>query len=499
MNPEQLPETKRVMIVDDEINIIDALTDILEENFSVISESSPQAALKLLQDESCLSVILCDQRMPHMTGSEFFAKARRLSSAARILVTGYADLDDVVRAVNEGKIFGYLTKPWDERALLSMVNNGVSYHKLERALRHERTMFHDLMRSISDGVFFKNVSGAYTRLNDKEAQLLNIESAETAIGKTLSQILPADKAKIWSDAERDILERGEAHVTATRQVAGPEGEARFFSVNISAIKGGDGGALRGLVGISRDVTEENRIQTIKDEFVSTVSHELRTPITSVQGALALIRGGATGALPEEAARMVEIGYQNCGRLLRLINDILYIGKLDKEGLEIACEPVSVRELLEEAAAENAAYGAREGKRIETAGPAPDVQITGDRGRLLQVLANLVSNALKFSPPGAPIRLRANLRKGSVRIAVIDHGAGIPAEFRRRIFQRFAQADSADTRRHGGAGLGLNISQSIVAHHGGTIAYWSRVGLGTVFYFDLPLAAHSRPSGLPARL
>ncbi len=235
------------------------------------------------------------------------------------------------------------------------------------------------------------------------------------------------------------------------------------------------------------VAERFMIDQIKNEFVSTVSHELRTPLTSIQGSLGLIRGGALGSdLPEDVSRMIEVAYNNSDRLVRLINDILDIEKIESGKMEFVFENQSVASIIREAVDLNASYADQYDVTIKIEGDLPNVVVNGDHDRLMQVLANLLSNAAKFSPEGGIVRIGASVNDGKVTVRVVDNGPGIGDEFKERIFGKFAQADASDSRQKGGTGLGLSITKAIVEHHGGGIGFESQTGRGTEFFFWLPV-------------
>ncbi len=480
-------EGRRIFIVDDEPQVVAALTDLLEDDYDVVSETSPLAALKRLREEDEFSVILSDQRMPGMQGDEFLAKARAHTEAMRVLVTGYADLEAVIRAVNEGKIYGYLTKPWDAPALLKTVKDAIDSFELNQQLERERALFDDLMRSISDGVFVKDAEGRYERINEAEARLMKLDDPRLALGKTLEELVAPELAQKWAEDERLVLKTGRRGLRNIRELRNADGEKRSYSVSLSARRDPDD-EITGLVGVSREITEERNIQQIKSEFISTVSHELRTPLTSIIGALSLLRASEPDAMSDQARSLVENCSKNGARLLSLINDILDLDKIDSGALDVSREPLAVADILTEAVGANEGYGSPDGKRIEIASPTPDVRVHGDMGRLLQVLANLISNALKYTEPGGKVRIRANLVGDYVRFSVIDLGGGIPEKFRDRIFTRFAQSDSSDTRAKGGSGLGLNISRSIIELHDGRMGFYTRANVGSKFYFELPVMA-----------
>ncbi len=248
------------------------------------------------------------------------------------------------------------------------------------------------------------------------------------------------------------------------------------------------GVLQGFIAIESDVTERKKLEGIKSEFVSTVSHELRTPLTAIAGSLGLLSGGALGPLPQQVAEMIHIAQKNSTRLATLINDLLDMEKLEAGQMRFELSPHALQPLLRQSVQENQAYASQHGVRIELRdAPAEDLVVEIDPQRLLQVLANLLSNAAKFSPPGEVVEVTLERRGDRARVAVRDHGSGIPAEFQERMFEKFAQAETGNTRRKGGTGLGLAISRELVNGMGGHIGFESEPGQGTTFHVELPLA------------
>jgi PAS domain S-box-containing protein len=246
---------------------------------------------------------------------------------------------------------------------------------------------------------------------------------------------------------------------------------------------------RARISIIRDVSEWTRVSRLKNEFVSTVSHELRTPLTSIHGALKLVASGAVGALPTRVAQLMTIARTNCERLVRLINDMLDLEKIEAGRLEL--RPVTlapadvVRSTLDGIRAMAEEYRMRLDERVDARRP-----FNGDRDRIIQVLTNLISNAIKFAPPGTVIFVTATdyIASGEdrVRFAVTNVGAGIQPSDVALLFTRFQQLDGSDARHRGGTGLGLAISKAIVEQHGGTIGVLSEPGVETTFWFELPV-------------
>lgn len=232
------------------------------------------------------------------------------------------------------------------------------------------------------------------------------------------------------------------------------------------------------------VFERKQVERMKDEFVSVVSHELRTPITSIQGAIGLLESGVLGALSSEALEMARIAREGCGRLLRLVNELLDIQKLESGAPALFPAPMPLGPVLERAVAASRPHAAALGIRLDLDDAAPDTIVCADADRISQVVQNLLSNALKYSPPGERIRVLATRTAGGVRVSVEDRGPGVAEEFRRRLFRKFSQADASDARQKAGTGLGLAICKAIIDKLGGTIGHEPILGGGARFYFEL---------------
>ena len=248
--------------------------------------------------------------------------------------------------------------------------------------------------------------------------------------------------------------------------------------------------------LMEDISERKKIERMKNQFVSTISHELRTPLTSITGAIGLLASGAAGNLPEKARDMMAIAKRNAQQLTRLINDLLDMEKLVEGMLDIKLERQPLQPLLEQAVATNQSYGAQRKITIDPVSDIPGSDVFVDGQRLLQALNNLISNAIKFSPDNGRVYLSAchELSEGkpTVLIGVEDNGQGVPTAFRDQIFQRFAQADSSDTRSRGGTGLGLAITRELITAMGGEVGFESLPGQGATFWIRLPVAHSDRP-------
>jgi CheY-like chemotaxis protein len=247
-------------------------------------------------------------------------------------------------------------------------------------------------------------------------------------------------------------------------------------------------------GIFRDVTARLEIERMKDEFVSTVSHELRTPLTSIRGALGLLTSGILSADPAKAQRMLDIAVGNTDRLIRLINDILDIERIESGRVKVekrSCNAAGLMAQAEDSVRELANKAGVKLELLPTSG-----NVLADSDRIVQTLTNLLGNAIKFSLPGKVVTLSAQRGDDEMLFEVKDQGRGIPADKLGVIFERFQQVDASDEREKGGTGLGLAICRSIVDQHGGRIWAESQLGQGSSFYFTLPLVKEQVETSVP---
>ena len=235
-----------------------------------------------------------------------------------------------------------------------------------------------------------------------------------------------------------------------------------------------------------DVSKRYEVDRMKHDFVSTVSHELRTPLTSIRGALGLIASGALGALESEAREMIGVAERNSVRLINLINDILDIERLESGRMEMSPTRTTMKSIIDRSLENVATLADQEGIELEVR--CASGTLFADEDRIVQVLINYLSNAIKFSPRGGKVTVTCEQREGWVECFVEDRGTGISEGAQKKLFQRFERVDASDSRRRGGTGLGLAISKAIVLHHGGTVGLRSEEGKGSTFWFRLPAVA-----------
>lgn len=246
----------------------------------------------------------------------------------------------------------------------------------------------------------------------------------------------------------------------------------------------DNGNVIGFASLAQDITERYRIQKMKDEFISIVSHELRTPLTSLRGSLGLVLGGMTGELPDKANEFLSMADKNAERLTLLINDILDIQAIESGQLRFDFQDTNIEEVLHTAIDENKSFANQSGITIKLTDIKLPLTVNIDASRIQQVLDNLISNAIKYSPDNDVISVSAELKDEQVVVSVCDNGPGVTTEFQSSLFDKFTQGEETSTRKFSGTGLGLSISKGIIEQHGGQIYYHHSPSGGSCFKFEL---------------
>jgi len=246
----------------------------------------------------------------------------------------------------------------------------------------------------------------------------------------------------------------------------------------------------------QDITTRKDAEQKVKEFYALVSHELRTPLTCIRGALGLIEGGLVGEIPPEAADMVKLARESSDKLGNLVNDILDLKKIETGKFELQIEQLDLSLLLKESGQALNCMAQQYGVSLLCEGSQTGAFVRADRLRLLQILANLISNGIKYSPEGAVLKVELVKTAGYWRIEVKDRGPGITPENLSKLFDKFKQLENSDNKPRSGTGLGLAIAKSLVEQHGGHIGVYSKVGEGSTFWFDMPAVAQSsQPSNI----
>jgi signal transduction histidine kinase/response regulator RpfG family c-di-GMP phosphodiesterase len=520
------PYKPRVLVVDDEPQILESIHALLEDDFDVVVSTDAMEAVELLKNAQ-VAVILADQRMPNLSGGEFLARAREICDATRILITGYVDIDALIRAVNDGQIHSYVPKPWEPANLKVTVLKAATYAKevtqrkraaeivseqqnalarSEAAHRQQTKILRSVLDSMSDAVMVADEGGKIVLLNPAAEQLAGSGASDTPLAKWserygiyrpgTASLYPAEELPLARAIRGETADGIELYV---RSADKPEG--RFLSVSVRPLKD-DSGDIRGGVAVVRDVTlaksaesllrqakeEAERANRAKSEFLSRMSHELRTPLNAILGFAQLL---AMADLAVQHQSNVQQILKGGYHLLGLINEVLDLARVEAGLLSLSPEPVQIKDAVKEAldlvrpiaslqnitlSADFSAHG--------------DRYVHADRQRLKQVLLNLLSNAIKFNRSNGMVVLRCEeAQNDRLRIEVADTGSGIDEEGLKKIFTPFERL-GADRNGIGGTGLGLALSKRMIEAMGGAIGVESTVGVGSRFHFELSLVEYA---------
>jgi PAS domain S-box-containing protein len=360
---------------------------------------------------------------------------------------------------------------------ISQIQDITQRKRAETELTQSYTKNYALLEALPDTLFRVGHDGTLRDYKAGQADELALKSA-LFFGRHVTEVFPPALADQLQSTIANLVATNTLHIIEHQTLLNET--LRDYEIRLVSCASDE------VLALVRDITERKTVERMKDEFISMVSHELRTPLTAIRGAMGLLAGGVVGELPAQTRAMVDIAVTNSDRLIRLINDLLDIQKIEAGKVMVNCIPQALEPLVEQTIASNYAYGKQFNIRFVLEWQAGDILVNTDADRFTQVLTNLLSNAAKFSPPGEQVVVRVTENDAMARVAVIDHGPGIPEAFQSRIFQKFAQVDGTNARRSGGTGLGLSIAKTLIERLDGRVGFTTTRGAGSTFYIELPI-------------
>ncbi len=383
----------------------------------------------------------------------------------------------VVERAGDGTAIRMIGTEWDVTELLQARN----------AFEVSEQRFRQVLAAAPVGMALMDSKGRFVTVNDAFCKFFGVSEERIANEARLADMMPREEIKkIYAGASAMTLANNKPTYSAQHRVVHANGETRWGLFNISWTYDRNTDENFYIVQIN-DITDQKRLDQIKNEFVATVSHELRTPLTSIKGALDLVNGSSDRPLPKMTARLIEIARSNADRLSSIVNDILDLEKISSGKVLFNFETHDLAQIISAAAEEMSPFALTHNNQLTLDLPDDELYVRADASRIKQVLANLISNACKYSSKNTEVLIKAERIDDLAIIYIQNIGPGVPESFKSKIFQAFSQADSTDTRATGGTGLGLNITRKIVKRHDGEIGFESVANGVTVFWFTCPIS------------
>ncbi len=355
-----------------------------------------------------------------------------------------------------------------------------SFHSMANALTQAREKERAVIDNMLVGLITLDPSGIIESTNPRIETIFGL-TREELINKNVMLLFVAPTNEAF-DFSNYLLRQS---LNKIAEIDARRGNGDIFPIELSVSQFDSKQGKKFLANIL-DVSERREVEKLKRAFVATVTHELRTPLTSIKGALSILRTGALGPMSESMKNTVTIAERNSSRLMALINDILDIEKLQAGTVQMNKVNIRLEKVVERALESVNSFAEQHDVRVESAATTANVYI--DQDKVVQVIVNLVSNAVKFSPAASTVTISFEEKEDLVEVRVTDHGIGIPQQSQNMLFQRFQQIQSEDPRHKGGTGLGLAICKQIIEQNGGTIGVRSKEAEGSTFWFTIPKAA-----------
>jgi PAS domain S-box-containing protein len=468
-------ERRTVWVVDDSVLDAQRAVGALSADYEVTVFHDGVAVVERLSAGDAPDVLVLDWIMPGMTGIEVCGFVRsphcRFRHLGIVLITGSRSAEEVVQALSAGAN-DFLSKPYFEPELRARVHALMRTQRLVQQLETSEAGFRTLLAKSPDALLAVGHEGKVTFANEEAATLFGAPAAQL-IGRSARELLPAfDPAQLPLEAERTTVL---ADVSIGQRVLAPMVKAL-----------GAGHAAAATISL-RDVTESRREHDRRLDFYSTVAHDLRSPLSAILLRCTLMQRGKHGLLPPavlDDIRKIEKGVES---LIALVNDFLDLARLEGAGVKLDLSRVPLSELVSTVVDDLAPLAEAGQLQLLFEPPRQEISAVADRRRLAQALTNLLSNALKFTPPGGRVEVIVQRRGARIEIGVSDTGPGIPPQELSHIFDRFTRGENINDKV-AGTGLGLMIVRQVVEAHGGSVWVDSRVGEGSTFWFSLDTEA-----------
>lgn len=513
---------KNILVVDDDTLVTSAIKTLFKlegiKNFALFNE--PKKAIEWLNDNKP-SIIISDFMMPEMNGLEFLKSAKKLHpDVSMILLTGYADKENAIRAINEVGLYRYIEKPWDNDDLLINIKNGIErsylvaklnekiaeleiankklddYSKNLEKLVEERSkelykahlQLQGIIQNCADGIMLLNNNGVIININPTFENMVGI-SEKHIKNRKISDFLSFDNmesnAKLFSDKKFLPLlteDKSEILINGLNVINALSGESTPVEISFAQIACENEETT--FVAVVRNVSEQKEAEKLRDDFIATLTHDMRTPLLAAIQTLRFFLDGSVGNLNEQQKLLLSTMVQSNEDLLGLVNALLEVYRFESGKLTLCKTNFPINNLVNQCYDEIKPLAKAKNINLEVTYETKDKDtiIFADRGELKRVIINLCGNAVNYTNKGGEIKILVQTQDNDLIFSIADNGNGIPQEDIAHLFKRFSQGTSK--KRSTGTGLGLYLSRQIIEAHGGKIWVDSKLNKGSEFSFLL---------------
>lgn len=482
-----LTQSPVIVIVDDEKLITQSIQSLLLIEFEILCTTfnNPMKALEFIKENN-VDLVISDFLMPEMNGIEFLKQVKTYQpGATSILLTGYSDKENAIKAINEVGIYRYLEKPWDNDDFLLSVKTGIErshlVEKLEslvsqrtKDLNKTNTKLNAVLNSCADGIVTIKSNGAISAINP---------SFKAICGKDETEILNLNLLNIIQNTKNYINDLNASETSLITECFIENLKLNKIipaEINIAPLTMDNSDEF--VVSV-RDITAQKDTEQLRDDFIATLAHDLRTPLQASIQTLDFFVDGSLGLLNERQQKLLEIMLLSNKDMLYLVNSLLEVYRYESGQLYLSKESINLSDLINQCVQEVEPLLNKKSMELRVQIEKNSV-ISVDRHEIKRVIANLLGNAIKFTKENGTIIIKTDILENEVRVTVEDNGPGIPENEIPQLFKRFSQGTTI--KRSTGTGLGLYLSRQIISAHCGSVFIDSTVGVGSKFGFTIPI-------------
>lgn len=478
--------TPRILVIDDEPRIRDACQIVLEEmGFEVALASDGELGLAKIKERH-FDIILVDLMMPVLSGFDVLAQVReKHPDTVVIVITGYATVEHSIEAMRKGA-YDFIPKPFTPDQLRAVVSKSIKYTRALQDITDTKSRLRVMVNRLMDGVMTTDNEKRIVLTNPAFLHMLDYHGADV-VGHLVPEVMPNETLVRLIDEALAMPSDTFTEIVQELALGSRDGQSeRILSVRCAPFRGRTGVNL-GTITVLHDITAIKKMERMKSDFVSMVSHEIRSPMNSLLMQMKVILDGLAGEVTDKQREILERASGKIRNLTEMVSELLDLARIESGLVVNEKETIELPALLKDQISFHLAAAQAKNISLELE-PLPVMPaIQANRRSMEEVFTNLVTNAIKYSPPDGRISLSATLENDYIAITVRDTGFGIPEEDIEEIFTRFYRVKDSNTRTIHGTGLGLAIVKSIVNAHHGSIKVESKLGQGTAFTVFLPCA------------